>query len=209
MTMTNEHINEHNELRNQYLAKMKEIYEQLIAADLAFWTKNMKQIFADYPVLETVAWKQGFFYNDENHAFAVNSFTINGLDLKEGNSYFSPRRWRISDFNGEDIFLLNNQNEEDKKIEEELRRNRYLEADKRQELTKELREKYQNLLPAAQVVAQFLVNTYNTFGERHFADTFGRKANVIFGKEGVLIEDYNDGEAMDYGQLDDLFEDIN
>lgn len=61
MTMINKHINKHNELRNQYLAKMKEIYEQLIAADLAFWTKNMKQIFADYPVLETVAWKQGFF----------------------------------------------------------------------------------------------------------------------------------------------------
>lgn len=129
--------------------------------------------------------------------------------MKEEDSYFSPRRWRISDFNGGDIFLLNNQNEEDKKIEENLRRNRYLEADKRQEMTKELREKYQHLLPAAQVVAQFLVMTYNTFGERHFADVFGRKANVIFSKEGVLIEDYDDGEAMDYGQLDDLFEDIN
>jgi hypothetical protein len=205
MTTINEHINEHNELRKQYLDKMNEIYEQLVAADLAFWTKSMKQIFAEYPVLETVSWKQGFFYNDENHAFSVNSFAINGLEIKEEGGYFRPRRWRKFGYDVKDIALLNTENQEDKAIKEELSKYRY-ETEKREDLQRRLKEKYENLLPVARVVAEFIVMTYNTFGERHFADVFGRKANVIFNKEGVLIEDYDDGDATDYGQLDDFFE---
>jgi hypothetical protein len=64
-----------------------------------------------------------------------------------------------------------------------------------------LKVKYADILPAAQAVALLLVQACGHFGERHFADTFGKKVNIIFNREGLLLEDYDDGDAVDYGQI--------
>lgn len=64
-----------------------------------------------------------------------------------------------------------------------------------------MQKKYAHLLPAVIEFATLINETYQNFGERHFADTFGKKTLIIFNREGLLLEDY---EATDSGVLKDL-----
>ncbi len=173
-------IEQHKTQRTNFLEVLKDAYQKLIAHDRAFWTKNMKALFEQCPELTSVSWKQGFFYNDENHVFGFNEMAVNGLEISSTNGYFSVQDRYYKRFDSSTISLKTNKKDE-------------------QVVSKEL-------IAVAQTVAHLLVMMYGEFGERHFADTFGKKAAITFNNEGLLVEDYDDYDTMDTGSLDDLFD---
>jgi hypothetical protein len=198
-------IEAHAQQRAVLLQAIKEAHQQLIKSDIAFWTNRMKVLFERFPTLETVSWKQGFFYNDEHYAFQTTDFKINGLEIQENNYSFSPRyrKWSSQDvLDANSFFLVHLEN--DKAQYDEWRKDRYAFQKEESAFRKVMQEKYHVLLPITVEIVKLLNETYINFGERHFADTFGKKALIIFNKEGLLVEDYEDYEASSEGVLEDL-----
>lgn len=166
-------IEDFKDTHQKNLENVKIAYQQMVNDDLNFWKQEMKRIFDETKEINILSWKQGFFYNDESHAFSITDFTINEAEIQENGSYFSPSRGY-------------SRNQEVGKI------------------TVEGQESV-NLNAAAQAIGELIIFMYENFGKRHFADTFGKKSLVTFSKEGLLIEDYDDYDALDYGELKDLF----
>lgn len=196
-------IEQHQQEREAILSQMKELHKQLIEKDLSFWKKTAQQLFTQYPELETLSWGQGFFYNDENYAFEITDFEVNGLEMKYEYYHFRPKYIsKYTGFNVSKLYLVHKENDKDEN--ENFGMRRYKEDNEKDDIIQKLQTKYQSLMKPAVAFAQILNDIETNLGSRHFADIFGKKAKVIFSREGLTIEDYEDSDAGWDGILEEL-----
>lgn len=199
-------IEKYQQERETLLAQMREIYEQLIEKDLSFWKRTAQELFAQFPALETLSWGQGFFYNDENYAFQTTDFAVNGLEMKYEHYRFRPEEERTyRSFDASKLYLIHP--EADKEAYEnfytQYYRTRHEEGNDHA-FIKEMQAKYPHLIEPAAAFAQILNGVETHLGSRHFADVFGKKAKIVFSREGLTIEDYDEYNAGWDGVLEEL-----
>lgn len=197
-------IEQYQQEREAVLAQMRELHQQLIGKDLAFWKKNAQELFTQFPILETLSWGQGFFYNDEHYAFETTDFAVNGLEMKYEHYRFRPEEERpYRNFEPSKLYLIHSEN--DKEAYEEFYNQYYKQRDEQEiAFIKEMQTKYAPLLEPAVAFAQLLNGVETHLGSRHFADVFGKKAKIVCSREGLTIEDYDDRDASWSGVLDEL-----